>query len=29
MAIQISNAVVLNDTELEWQFIRSSGAGSM
>nr|HBN87688.1 aminoacyl-tRNA hydrolase [Rheinheimera sp.] len=27
MAIQISNAVVLNDTELEWQFIRSSGAG--
>ena len=27
MAIQISNSVVLNDNELEWQFIRSSGAG--
>ena len=27
MAIQISGNVVLNDNELEWQFIRSSGAG--
>lgn len=27
MAIQISNAVQLQDNELEWQFIRSSGAG--
>lgn len=27
MTIQISHAVTLNDNELEWQFIRSSGAG--
>lgn len=27
MAIQISNSVQLADNELEWQFIRSSGAG--
>ncbi|MDX1392690.1 MAG: peptide chain release factor-like protein, partial [Rheinheimera sp.] len=27
MAIQISNTVALADNELEWQFIRSSGAG--
>ena len=25
MAIHISNSVLLNDNELEWQFIRSSG----
>jgi ribosome-associated protein len=27
MAIQISNSVALADNELEWQFIRASGAG--
>lgn len=27
MAILISNSVSLNDSELEWQFIRASGAG--
>ena len=27
LAIVISNSVSLNDTELEWQFIRASGAG--